>query len=100
MVASDKLQAGACYFFVTYEDRDLNVPVVETLRFKNRVSENDSREASYVFERIAGAGDPQCRLSEDHLETVFEFDALVSEFSARLKMQRVGAPYEPRYCDD
>ena len=100
MISSDRLQAGSCYFFVSYEDTDANVPVVETLRFKNKTQEGEPRPPSFVFERLGHGGQRQCQLSEDLLNKLFEFDALVSEFAARLGARRAGAPYEPRYCDD
>ena len=100
MIASDRLQTGSCYFFVTYEDRDGSVPVVETLRFKNRAPESDSRTQMFVFERVGDVGRRQCQLSEDLLKKVFEFDAMVTEFASRLGARRAGTPYEPRYCDD
>ena len=100
MISSDRLKAGTCYFFVTYEDRDPSVPVVATLRFKHKVSEGDAHATSFVFEQVGPVGPRQRRLSEDLLKEVFELDALVSEFAARPSTQRAGAPYEPRYCDD
>lgn len=65
MIAKSKLKAGAYYYFVTYEDRDLTVPVIETLRFKKEVSENGAEEKLYLFDRLGGSEPKQCRLTED-----------------------------------
>ncbi|MBM0108848.1 hypothetical protein JM946_29300 [Steroidobacter sp. S1-65] len=100
MISSDKLQAGERYYFVSYEDRDASVPVVETLRFKNKTQGSDLRAPSFVFERLGHGEQRQCQLSENLLNKVFEFETLVAEFAARAGARRVGTPYEPRYCDD
>lgn len=95
MVAKSKLKAGAYYYFVLYEDRDLTVPVIETLRFKREVTEGDVEEKSFLFERLGESEPKQCRLTEDLLHTVFEFDGLVTELEANRQAQREGRPYEP-----
>jgi hypothetical protein len=95
VIAKSKLKAGAYYFFVTYEDRDLTVPVIETLRFKKEVSENGAEEKVLLFDRLGESDPKQCRLTEDLLHTVFEFDGLVTELEANRQAQREGKPYEP-----
>jgi hypothetical protein len=44
VVARKKLKLGAYYYFVLYEDRDLTVPIIETLRFKREVTETGAEE--------------------------------------------------------
>jgi hypothetical protein len=99
VISKEKLKVGAYYFFVTYEDRDLTVPVIETLRFKSEVSEGGRGETLFLFDRVGEHEPPQCRLPEDLLETVFEFDGLVSELEANREAQRSAKPYEPRSRD-
>ena len=83
MISRDRLKVGAHYFFVTYEDRDRTIPVIETLRFKSEVSEKNTGKTLLLFDRVGEHEPPQCRLTEDLLETsVFEFDELVSELEA------------------
>jgi hypothetical protein len=95
MISRERLKVGAYYFFVTYEDRDLTVPVIETLRFQKEVSENETGKTLFLFDRL-GNGDPKlCRLQKDLLETVFEFEGLVAELEANREAQRAGRPYDP-----
>jgi hypothetical protein len=75
--SKDELKVGAYYFFVTYEDTALTVPVIETLRFKNEVS-SDRGETLFVFDRVGEHQPPQCRLTEELLHTVYEFDGASS----------------------
>jgi hypothetical protein len=96
VISRDKLKTGAYYFFVTYEDHDLTVPVIETLRFKSEVSENGTGATLFLFDRVSPSEPRQCRLPEDLLHTVFEFDALVSELEANREAQRAGRPHQPR----
>lgn len=100
MISSDKLQSGERYYLLSYEDCDAGVPVVETLRFKNKAPGSDLRAPSFVFEQLGNGEQRQCQLSEELLNRVFEFDALAAEFAARTSAKRAGTPYEPRYCDD
>jgi hypothetical protein len=99
VISRDKLKIGAHYFFVIYEDRDLTVPVIETLRFKGEVSESETGETLFLFDRVGEHKPPLCRLPEDLLETMYEFDALVGELEANRDAQRSGKPYEPRSHD-
>ena len=55
MISREKLRAGGYYFFVTHEDRDLTVPVIETLRFQSEVSREGEMGALLVFERLGNA---------------------------------------------
>ena len=95
MISREKLKAGGYYFFVTYEDRDLTVPVIETLRFQSEVSQEGEMGALLVFERLGNAAPRFCRLQEDLLGTVFDFEGLVSELEANRQAQRAGRLYEP-----
>ncbi len=95
-IAKGKLKIGRHYFFVTYEDRDLRVPVIETLRFRSAPRNGDAASDLFLFDRV-GDGEPrQCRLPEDLLETVFEFDDLVAELDANREAQRAGRPFQGR----
>ena len=98
MVSRDRLKVGAYYFFVTYEDRDLTVPVIETLRFREVTTGGEGTDL-FLFDRMGEHEPPQCRLPEGLLEIVFEFDALVSELEANRAAQRSGRTYEPRSGD-
>lgn len=100
MISRERLKAGGYYFFVTYEDRDLTVPVIETLRFQNEVREEAEKGALLVFERLGNAEPQLCRLQEDLLGTVFDFEGLVSELEANREAQRAGRPYEPLPPDE
>jgi hypothetical protein len=83
VISRDKLKAGAYYFFVTYEDRNRTIPVIETLRFKSEVLEGRAGKTLLLFDRVGEHEPPQCRLTEELLETsVFEFDELISELEA------------------
>ena len=95
MVAKTKLKAGAYYYFVLYEDRDLTVPVIETLQFKKEVAGDGAEEVAFLFDRMGEAEPKQSRLTEDLLHTVFEFDELVTELEANRRAQREGRVYEP-----
>lgn len=89
MISRDRLKVGAYYFFVTYEDRNRTIPVIETLRFKGEVSEKKTGKTLLLFDRVGQHEPPQGRLTEDLLETsVFEFDDLVSELEANRAAQR------------
>ena len=95
MVAKNKLKAGAYYYFVLYEDHELTVPVIETLRFKKEVTGNGAGEKLFLFDRLGETEPKQSRLTEDLLHTVFEFDDLVTELEANRQAQREGRVYEP-----
>jgi hypothetical protein len=95
VVAKKKLKPGAYYYFVLYEDRDLTVPVIETLRFKKEVTGNGAEETAFLFERLGETEPKQSRLTQDLLHTVFEFDGLVTELEANRQAQREGRVYEP-----
>jgi hypothetical protein len=97
MVSKDRLQRGAYYYFVTYEDRALTVPVIETLCFTNEDSGDQTGRSLLVFDRLGSDKPKQCRLTEELLHTLFEFDGLVSELQANLEAQRAGRPYEPKF---
>jgi hypothetical protein len=92
----DQLKSGAYYFFLTYEDRNLTVPVIETLRFQSEVSESGTGATLFLFDRVGSSQPPQCRLPEDLLETLFDFDGLVAELEANRDAQRAGKPYQGR----
>lgn len=90
MISRDRLKVGAYYFFVTYEDRNRTIPVIETLRFNSEVSEGRAGQTLLLFDRVGEHEPPRCRLTEDLLETsVFEFDELVSELEASRANQRM-----------
>jgi hypothetical protein len=95
VIAKSKLKVGAYYYFVTYEDSDLTVPVIETLQFKKEVLVNGTEEKLFLFDRLGEAEPKQSRLTEDLLHTVFEFDDLVTELEANRQAQREGRVYEP-----
>lgn len=87
MITRDRLKVGACYFFVTYEDRDLTMPVIETLRFKSDVPGSAAGKVWFLFERVGEHEPPNCRLTEDLLETSL-FDRLICELEANRDAQR------------
>ena len=99
MISRDRLKVGAYYFFVTYEDRDLTVPVIETLRFKSEVTESGTGQTLFLFDRVGEHEPPQARLPEDLLGSVFDFDGLLSELEANRAAQKAGKPYEPGSSD-
>jgi hypothetical protein len=59
VITKDRLKIGACYFFVTYEDRKRTIPVIETLRFKSEVLESGAGKMLLLFERV-GEHEPPC----------------------------------------
>ena len=96
MIQRSDLKVGSTYFFVTYEDRELKIPVIETLAFRSETTTTKSDEASLlVFDRFGDCEPKTCRLTEDLLTTVFDFDGLVEELAANQKAQKAGKPYEP-----
>lgn len=82
------LKVGAYYFFVTHEDRDLTIPVIEILRFKSDVPGGESGKMLFLFERVGEHEPLNCRRTEDLLETsLFDFDGLICELKANRDAQ-------------
>lgn len=100
MVAKSKLKPGTHYYFVLYEDRELTVPVIETLRYRNEVRNDAGDGTLYLFDKLGESKPKQSRLTEDLLHTVFEFEGLVSELEANRQAQREGRPFEPSQSQD
>jgi hypothetical protein len=99
VIAKRELKVGSCYYFVTYEDRDLTIPVIETLRFKRELTEKGA-DMLLLFDRLGETEPKQCRLTEDLLHTVFEFDGLVTELEANRQAQRDGKPFNSVPTED
>lgn len=96
MIDADDLRAGSFYFFLTYDDHELKVPIIETLRFVSVANSQGTDSVLYLFDRVSGTEPAQCRLPRDLFEALFDFDALVEELEENRNAQRQRIPFEPR----
>jgi hypothetical protein len=95
MVERSKLIVGTYYFYITYEDPELRVPVIETLRYMGQSNEAESGVPFHTFERIGASRSPKnCRLTEDLFTSLHDWDGLIEELVANKRAQDAGNPFD------
>jgi hypothetical protein len=74
---------------------DLRVPVIETLKYIDPSKESKAGVPYHTFERIGVSRSPKdCRLTEDLLTSLHDWEGLVEEFAANKRAQDSGVPFD------
>ena len=97
MIDSSALERGHHYFFLTYADKGLRVPVIETLVYVDSSEELNSRsqETFWSFE-IVGRDDgvSRRRIDQPSLSALFDWAGLIEELAQNLESQKAGLQHD------
>jgi len=95
MIEKAELVINDYYFYVTYEDPELRVPVIETLKYIGPSNDAEAGVPYHSFERVGELRSPKgCRLTEDLLTCLHGWDGLVEELAANRRAQVAGVPFD------